>query len=276
MPQLLATLEDSSVKESSGIAASRRNSGLFWTHNDSGDKPLIFAFDLIGKSHGTWLVSGANAFDWEDIAIGPGPVPGQSYIYIGDIGDNREQRSEIVIYRVPEPAVSQDLATFSETNPANTEPAVAMRLEYPDGRYDAEALLVHPHTGVIYILTKSYGPGALIYKVPAELYTDVTTLERVGEIKLPGQQGGIITGGDISPDGKMVILCDYQAAYEFLLPEHDGSFDRIWAEVPTKVQLGTRRQGEAICYSLDGNSVLATSEGTPCPIFRITGINNNF
>jgi hypothetical protein len=274
IPQLLATLEDSSVMESSGIVASRLNPGLFWTHNDSGDKPLIFAFDLQGKSHGTWFVSGANAFDWEDIAIGPGPVTGQNYIYIGDIGDNQKRRSEIVVYRVPEPAASQDLATLAEADPADTEPAVGIRLKYPEGRYDAEALLVHPQTGVIYILTKNPGSASSIYRVPAKLDIGVTTLERVGEIKLPSQQGSIITGGDISPDGKMVILCDYQAGYEFLLRGQANSFDPIWTEVPAKLQIGTRRQGEAICYSLDGNSVLATSEGTPCPIFRITKLNS--
>src|SRR5687767_14630941 len=44
-PVHLVNLENQSVKESSGIAASRRNAGIFWTHNDSGDGPFIYAFD---------------------------------------------------------------------------------------------------------------------------------------------------------------------------------------------------------------------------------------
>src|SRR5262245_20994043 len=43
-PVHLANLENQSVKESSGIAASRLNAGVFWTHNDSGDDPFIYAF----------------------------------------------------------------------------------------------------------------------------------------------------------------------------------------------------------------------------------------
>src|SRR5687767_5426116 len=88
-PVLLAHLEDRSIDESSGLIASRRNPDLYWTHNDSGDLPLIFAFDRTGRSRGVWSVSGAYAYDWEDIAYGPGPEPDRHYLYIGDIGDNK-------------------------------------------------------------------------------------------------------------------------------------------------------------------------------------------
>src|SRR5689334_16831328 len=105
-PVQLATLEDRRIDESSGLVASRRNPGLFWTHNDSGDLPLVYAFDRAGRSRGTWRVEGAQAVDWEDIAAGPGPTQGQSYLYVGDIGDNPRQRDSIVVYRFPEPELS--------------------------------------------------------------------------------------------------------------------------------------------------------------------------
>nr|MDQ3817072.1 hypothetical protein [Acidobacteriota bacterium] len=107
-PVILAELEDRAITESSGIVASRRNTGVFWTHNDSGDAPTLYAFDRKGKSMGRWRVSGAEAIDWEDIAAGPGPQPGVPYIYIGDIGDNYSRRDQITVYRVPEPAITSD------------------------------------------------------------------------------------------------------------------------------------------------------------------------
>src|SRR5215510_12090696 len=102
-PVHLVNLENQSIKESSGIAASRRNAGIFWTHNDSGDGPFVYAFDRQGKHRGVWQVTGANAIDWEDMAIGPGPRRGRSYLYLGDIGDNSKKRDQITVYRVAEP-----------------------------------------------------------------------------------------------------------------------------------------------------------------------------
>ena len=45
----LAVLKDKSIKESSGIAASRNHPDIYWTHNDSGDGPFIYAFDIRGN-----------------------------------------------------------------------------------------------------------------------------------------------------------------------------------------------------------------------------------
>src|SRR5262245_52674772 len=104
-PVHLVNLENQDIKESSGIAASRRNADIFWTHNDSGDGPFIYAFDRQGKHRGVWRVAGAKAIDWEDMAVGPGPRRGQSYLYLGDIGDNSRKRDQITVYRVAEPGL---------------------------------------------------------------------------------------------------------------------------------------------------------------------------
>ena len=82
------TVQNSSINEASGIAASRANANVLWTHNDSGDSARVFAMTSAGTNLGTYSISGASAADWEDIAIGPGPLAGQQYLYIADIGDN--------------------------------------------------------------------------------------------------------------------------------------------------------------------------------------------
>jgi hypothetical protein len=264
-PVHLGNLEDNALDESSGIVASRRNPDLFWTHNDSGDGPFLYAFDRTGAKRGTWRVMGADALDWEDIAAGPGPQPGQPYLYVGDIGDNGRERREIVVYRVAEPVVTPDDAGTNRIEPQQTEPAEAIRLRYPDGRYDAEALVVHPTTGDLYVITKTRGTtvAASVYKLAAPFSTSaVNTLEKVGELRVPSILPGMITGGDISPDGTKLILCDYFNAYEMSLPEKSrGKFDDIWKQSPAIVKLGEREQGEAVCYRLDGRAILAISEG---------------
>src|SRR5215207_364043 len=89
------------LPEGSGLAASRRTPGRFWSHNDSGDA-VLFALDGTGHVNGRVSLAGANVEDWEAIAIGP--CPSGSCIYLADIGDNDARRKRITIYRVAEPA----------------------------------------------------------------------------------------------------------------------------------------------------------------------------
>ena len=273
-PARVAALEDPAVDESSGLAASRREPGLFWTHNDAGDGPLIYAFDRQGRKRGTWRVAGAQAFDWEDIATGPGPRPGQHYIYVADIGDNELARPTVVVYRVPEPAATAEDAGSTATAPRVTEPAEALALKYPDRRHDAEALAVHPRTGDIYVITKEAEGGAGVYKLPAPVAGATEgTLERVGEVRVPAVFPGMITGADISPDGRRVVLCDYLGAYELTLGDARAPFDDIWRQTPLAFDPGQRKQGEAICYGPDGESVFATSEEKNPQLIEIKRLN---
>lgn len=249
------------ITESSGIVASRRNPGLLWTHNDAGGGPLLYCLDLRARPCGVWSALGAKARDWEDIAAGPGPKPGVSYLYIGGIGDKEATRRHITVYRVPEPEVASGNASSSPAQPLATSPAEALRLEYPDGPHDAEALLVHPESGDIYVVTKDSG-GAAVYKASAPLDPRATTqLRLTARLSLPSADPRI-TGGDIAPDGRRVILCTYLEGFELSLGAGDGNFDQIWATTPIKVQLPHRPHGEAVAYRLDGNALLTTSEGT--------------
>jgi hypothetical protein len=122
--------------------ASRSSPGAMWTHNDSGDDPVIYCIRAMGRPCGAWRLTGASAFDWEDIAWGPGP--GTGYLYVGDIGDNLRVRSEIVIYRVPEPEVSD----VAGPGLFETAPSEALRFTYPGAPRDAETAPSGPVPGL--------------------------------------------------------------------------------------------------------------------------------
>jgi hypothetical protein len=244
-PATLATIKEKSISESSGLAASRSTPGAYWTHNDSGDGPFIYAFDTRGDSLGIFRITGAQARDWEDMAAGPGPQANKSYLYIGDIGDNNEARDEVVVYRVAEPTLTAATRKFTKIRPGSTEPAEAIRLKYPDGKHDAEALLVHPLTGNIYIVTKVPIANPVVYEATAPFTAGkVITMSRIGEIHVPSIFGGVVTGGSISPDGRRVALCDYFQGYEIVLPAGSKHFDDIWKQRMTGFDLGKRKQGE--------------------------------
>src|SRR5690349_18567747 len=257
-PTTITNIKERSITESSGLAASRSTPGAYWTHNDSGDGPFIYAFD------------------WEDMAAGPGPQANKSYLYLGDIGDNDEARDEVVVYRVPEPALTAATRKLTKAGPGSTEPAEAIRLKYPDGKHDAEALLVHPTTGDIYIVNKVPIANPVVYEAAAPFTAGkLVTMKRLGEIRVPSIFGGVVTGGSISPDGRRVALCDYFQGYEIVLPASSKDFNDIWKQKMTGFDLGKRKQGESITYRLDGNALLATSEGKQSPLIQVERLRSN-
>ena len=268
MPKVIGTIDSKEITESSGIAASRCNENVLWTHNDSGDEAFIFAVDLTGKKLGTWKVSGAKNTDWEDIATSKNPN-GECFLYIGDIGNNAVKRQTFTIYKVKEPSVSA-AGDSSKKNPLETENAEAVKFSYPDSAHDAETLMIHPTTGDLYVLTKYLGSPSGVYKLAANYdLNETNSLKKVSNFAVPAVPNGFLTGGDISPDGKHIIACDYFNAYEITLSDDAKNFDEIWKQKPLIVELGERNQGEAVGYASDGKSIFATSEKRNSPLIQV-------
>src|SRR5205823_7980777 len=92
-PVVVGTIRSHDITESSGLAASKCQENVFWTHNDSGDDAFIFAINAAGDDLGTWKVPNATNYDWEDIAETK-DSRGKCFLYIGEIGDNQRKRPE--------------------------------------------------------------------------------------------------------------------------------------------------------------------------------------
>jgi len=151
-PATNGTINIPGLSEASGIVASHNNDSVLWTHNDSGHPAEADAIDTQGRLLGTYGIPGNT--DNEDIAIGPGPVTNISYLYIGDIGDNGLTRAHIKVYQIPEPAVyARDFA--NPVTATSIKGARTITLTYPDQTNNAEAMLVDPQTGDLWILTKA-------------------------------------------------------------------------------------------------------------------------
>ena len=248
------------IDECSGLTSSKLNKGVWWTHNDSGGRPRIYAFDKTGKDLGYFDVPGASNFDWEDIATGPCP-DGRPCIYIADIGDNMSIRPNIRIYRVHEPKVDIN-------NPTNgkTELAAYFVLTYPDGAHDCETLFIHPKTHDIILVSKERKwNGGNVYVLPGHVAPGKATLRKVTTLKLPN--GARFTGGDISPNGDQVVLRTYSTAYLY-----NVDISGIPTEKNKLMQLAMpfMTQGEAIGYSADARTILTATENRPAPIFELS------
>ena len=251
------TVETPLVKEASGILASRKNPGVLWVHNDSGDAPRLYAFNTEGRLLGTCTITGAQARDWEDIAAGPGPEPNQSYLYVGDIGDNNARYPSVRIYRVPEPNV-EPAKLLGQIRSA---PAETIELTYPDGPRDAETLLVDPVTRDIYLVAKR----ELFCKVYRAAYpqstTTPTTMTRVA--LLPWSMA---TGGDVSPDGRHVIVRGYFNASLWTRPAGEP-FWKAFTGPRVDLRLANEPQGEAISFDAKGQGYFTISEKDNSPIY---------
>ncbi len=190
------------LEEASGVAASRRVDDVWWVHNDSGDSARVFAIRTTGQTLGEYVLSGASAIDWEDIAVGPGPVSGVSYLYVGDIGDNAKSRASVQVYRVPEPLVNP---ASPLSTPQTLSDVTAIDLQYPDGAHDAEGLFVDPTTRDVFVVTKDLGGGvAGVYRAQAPTTGTTITMSKVATVSLGALQG--VTGADITPAGDVIAL----------------------------------------------------------------------
>lgn len=263
-----AAITDPALREISGIAASRATPGLWWVHNDSGDTARVFAIDDNGAVHATLTLAGATAVDYEDIAVGEGPVAGTTYLYVADIGDNAASRPEVVVYRMVEPTVSATGSTTGSIAAVDT-----LHLRYPDGAHDAEALAIDPLSHSIVIITKSLGGGAqAAYRVPTSIAAgSTTTMSSVATITTDAGLVGAITGADLSRDGLQLAIRTY-GGVRIVGRNADLPLDRFLAggvgSVSCPAPGPPEVQGEAIGFRVDGRGFVTVSEGTGVALHR--------
>ncbi len=240
------------INEASGMVASRQFSNFLWVQNDSGDLNRIFLMGTDGKYQGTATIDGAQNRDWEDIAIGPGPTNGIDYVYVGDIGDNHSQYRVKNIYRFPEP----DIRTFAEPS-RSIEVKDAQRISFVfqgDVKMDAETLLVDPWTGDIFVVTKRELP-ATVYHLPfPQSTTGRITAKKYGTLPFT-----MAVGGDISPDGKMIIIKNYDHIFLWTRNEGETLADAFLRQ-PVKLVYVKEPQGEAIAFAPDKRGYYTLSE----------------
>ena len=266
--EVIARIASKEINESSGLAVSKCQSDIFWTHNDSGDGPFVYAFNSKGEARGTFRIPNITNTDWEDMASVK--TPDGCFLLIGEIGDNDRKREVHEIFRLREPTVSETTERSSRKAPVTVADAEILRFRYPDERHDAEALLVEPISQTMYVVSKQFSGPANVYEIRPDFEAaDVKTATKIAEISVPAEPEGFITSGDISPDGKHVLLCDYYAGYELQLPPNAVSFNEIWKQKPSAFDLGPREIGESIAFGNDANNVFATTERLNAPLIRV-------
>lgn len=261
-----AEVREPAVREASALVASQRWPGVYWTLNDSGNAPVLYAIDQDGTARGEFRVSGAVNTDWEALALGPDGAGGY-VLYIGDVGDNDQMRTDPVIYRVPEPEPSP---AGGAAVSGETVPATALRFVFPGRPHNVEALLVHPVTGEIVLVSREVTGLSLVYRLPAEVEPGLAPMADfidVVDVRSFEPASGQVTDGAVSADGQQVVLRTYAAALVYDLPA-GASLASIWAEQPRVYPLGDGPKGEGIAFRAGSRDLVTIGEERPAALYQ--------
>ena len=264
----LASLE-TSISESSGLITI---AGKLITHNDSGNDACLYEIDSItGNVVRTVTVANAFNHDWEDIARD------NQYIYIGDIGNNDGDRTDLKIYRISisdylnasNDIVYADSICFSYLDQTNFTPSPYT------SNYDAEAIIAT--TNSLFIITKNWlNQKANLYRVPK--LPGTFQLQLIDSLNTQG----LITGATYNTANNVVMLCGYSFANNFVvkLSQFDPNdifncnYEFLYLQTPNIMQIEAICPKDTIEYYLTSES----SQNGDATLYRIntellTGIN---
>ena len=268
------TLPDSELHEPSGLAASQINPDTLYVHSESAVRGMVAVDASDARVVGRYDVAIPQQWDWEDIATGPCPTG--SCIFAGDIGRSNGKPnppSTFAVYRVSEP----DIAAGDDSGTLTGD---WFRFRYPDGAHNAEALMVHPETGAIYVITKEKSGVSGVYTfpepLPAPSATRITTLTKVATLHVPTWTGSAadkhaatwyaqVTAAAIHPGSNRFVVRTPYRVWEYRGID-GGSFQTALEATPVALTAPANEgQGEAIDYRPDGSAYYTVSEQASSP-----------
>lgn len=233
----------SQLTESSGLAY--LDSSLL-TVNDSGDPAVVYVCEgTAGEVTGTITYASEDPYDVEAITVGADRT-----VYVGDVGDNAEVRSNIAIY------------TFTAPDDLSGDQSVTSTkyvMTYPDGAHNAEAILVHPKTQEVFVVTKATS-DVQVFTAGVLGSDKQIALEKVETGELPVT----VTDGTFSPSGEVVLLRNYLSLAAYSAKD--------WSEIGTEY-LPLQPQGEGLSTGPDGTYLIGSEKvGSTIWQFKIAGI----
>ncbi|MFO7256146.1 MAG: hypothetical protein DIU61_000540 [Bacteroidota bacterium] len=251
MGERQGALDYREIDEASGLAASVVNEGMLWTHNDSGDEARIFLIDQKGVCKAVVSLDGVTNRDWEEIAVGPGPEPGKSYVYVGEIGDNRATYLHKYLYRFPEPEIPVQSGRIDTT----IYQLDSIKFTLEGGPRDTEAFIVDPVTRDIYVFSKNEKKNIRVFRLPyPQSTTDVMEAEFVMQLPIVK-----VVAADISADGREILIKNYTHVF-YWRKEPDEPIPSTLERQPFSLPYTTEPQGEAVAFDRAGKGYFTLSE----------------
>ncbi|MCQ4139278.1 hypothetical protein [Chryseobacterium sp. EO14] len=236
------------LKEVSGITLSQDNNTI-WAIEDQGNKNVIYGVDRKGNLTSDVLVENAENHDWEDIT-----KDAAGNIYIGDFGNNENDRQNLSILKVDLKDASQKSAKVTQTTTFHYEGQTEFPPKKSNWLYDCEAFV--EMNGNFYLFTKNRSKGFdgtfLVFKVPNKAGDFEAKL--IGKLKLDGgYSDAAITSATINSTKDKIVLLNHKNI-QILTGFSANDFSKTKIE---KVSLNHNSQKEAVVFADDKTLLIA-------------------
>ena len=239
------------LKEVSGITY-LETSNLLYTLEDSGNANEIYGLNFEnGSIEKTILIEDTDNIDWEDLT-----KDDTGNLYIGDFGNNDNERKDLSIYKIDKESLASESAI----------PAYKVSFSYPEQKdfppkktalfFDVEGFFEYNNN--FYLFTKNRSKGfngtSFLYKVPNAPGFHQAVL--MGEFKTcDNYDHCAITAATISPDASKVAVLTHDKI--FLFENFTG--DDFLNGTKTTIKLEHFSQKEAISF-IDNNRLFIADE----------------
>jgi hypothetical protein len=238
------------LNESSGLTFITPN--RLYTHNDSGGNDEIYELDTLGNLIRTITINSANNSDWEDIT-----QDNQQNIYIGDFGNNNNDRTNLRVYKIPSPL------SFS----GNSTTANVIEFNYPDQtmfppnptkrNFDVEGFVWFNDS--LFLFTKNrtapFNGYCKMYKIPATPGTYTAQLCDSVFLCANSQNECWVTSAALSPDNSHLALLNNSKIWWFSCFNGSNFFEGKMATIA----LNSTTQKEGISFK-NNHQVYITDE----------------
>jgi hypothetical protein len=237
------------LKEVSGIALSQDQKTI-WAIEDAGNKNVVYGLNRQGELITDVLVENAENNDWEDIT-----KDATGSIYIGDFGNNENDRQNLSILKLDLKTDSQKSTKVIQTTKFHYEGQTEFPPKKSNLLYDCEAFV--EKDGSFYLFTKNRSKGFdgtfLVFQIPNKEGDFEAKL--VGKLKLEGgYSDAAITSATINSKNQIVLLNHKNINVLSAFTANDFSSAKI-----QKTPLNHNSQKEAIVF-VDDKTLLIADE----------------
>ena len=184
------------INETSGLI---KVDNRLWTLNDSGGEARLYQVnEQNGQIIKSLKIQNAHNQDWEDIAYD------DTYVYIGDFGNNRGNRKDLKIYKIPRSALRTKSSTRAEIIHFKYSDQKDFRKRTHKHNYDCEAMVAH--NGKLYLFSKNW----LNYKTRLYELSTEAGKHQARYIATFNTQG-MVTGASINKELNILLLTTYSS-----------------------------------------------------------------
>lgn len=240
------------LKEASACEISKV-SPLVWTIEDNHNDNVLFGFNEKGELVKKIRITNVENNDWEDLTSDD-----EGNIYIGDFGNNDNERQNLAIYKISASDLGKDEAKAESIVQFYYPEQTEFPPKKKDRIYDVESFFIHNNK--FYLFTKNrsskFDGTTVLYevennpakKLPAKKIGSFVTCEQFNHCA--------VTSADISPDKSKVAILSSDKIWIFT--NWKGS--NFFSGDVEKIELNHHTQKEGLCFK-NNNTILITDEG---------------